>query len=160
MRRTLHHKRNHPQTQRVCTQQSTPRGKHTANHPATDAPQVIAHRGFKRKYPENSLSAFKGAVEADSNAIELDLALSKDDVVVISHVRQLGIYISTVYSVLTRTGRIAETLLRGEQASRQVRLRVPENRDHDPRTTRAGSTVIRTTPISGTTGGGAYLGFS
>lgn len=57
------------------------------------APQVIGHRGFKGKHPENSMSAFKGAVEVESNAIELDLALSKDDVVVISHVC-LGIRIS------------------------------------------------------------------
>lgn len=118
IRRTLHHKRNHPQTQRVRPQQSNPQGKRTANRPATDAPQIIAHRGFKRKYPENSLSSFRGAVEADSNAIELDLALSKDNVVVISHVRRLGIYISRQYSVLTWTGCLAETLLRGEQTSR------------------------------------------
>lgn len=39
------------------------------------------------------MSAFKGAVQVESNAIELDLALSKDDVVVISHVC-LGINIS------------------------------------------------------------------
>ena len=49
-------------------------------------PQVIGHRGFKRMYPENSLSGFKGAVQAGTNAIELDLALSRDGVVVISHV--------------------------------------------------------------------------
>lgn len=32
------------------------------------------------------MSAFKGAVQIGSNAVEADLALSKDGVVVISHV--------------------------------------------------------------------------
>lgn len=69
------------------------------NDDAPPRPQVVGHRGFKGKYPENSLSAFKGAVESGTDAIELDLALSKDGVVVISHVCLplspcLGIYIS------------------------------------------------------------------
>lgn len=41
------------------------------------------------------MSAFKGAVEVKSDAIELDLALSSDEVVVISHVC-LGISISDI----------------------------------------------------------------
>lgn len=60
---------------------------------AHPVPQVIGHRGFKGKHPENSISAFKGAVQVGGDAIELDLALSKDNVVVISHVC-LGISIS------------------------------------------------------------------
>lgn len=39
------------------------------------------------------MSAFKGAVQVGSNAVEADLALSKDGVVVISHVC-LGINIT------------------------------------------------------------------
>lgn len=49
-------------------------------------PQTIAHRGFKAKYPENTMSAFKGAVSAGAHAIETDLQLSRDGVVVLSHV--------------------------------------------------------------------------
>jgi hypothetical protein len=49
-------------------------------------PQTIAHRGYNKCYPENTLRAFRGAVEAGSHAIETDLHLSKDGVVVISHV--------------------------------------------------------------------------
>jgi glycerophosphoryl diester phosphodiesterase len=49
-------------------------------------PQTIAHRGYSKCYPENTLSAFRGAVETGSHAIETDLQLSKDGVVVISHV--------------------------------------------------------------------------
>ena len=33
------------------------------------------------------MGAFRGAVEANSNAIETDIHVTKDDVVVLSHVR-------------------------------------------------------------------------
>lgn len=53
-------------------------------------PQAIAHRGYKAKYPENTMGAFRGAVETGAHAIETDIHLSKDDEVVISHVGHLG----------------------------------------------------------------------
>jgi glycerophosphoryl diester phosphodiesterase len=49
-------------------------------------PQTIAHRGHKAAFPENTLGAFRGAVEVGSHAIETDVHLSKDGVVVLSHV--------------------------------------------------------------------------
>jgi len=49
-------------------------------------PQAIAHRGYKAKFPENTMGAFKGAVEVGAHAIETDIHLSKDGVVVLSHV--------------------------------------------------------------------------
>ncbi|KEZ38805.1 hypothetical protein SAPIO_CDS10845 [Scedosporium apiospermum] len=49
------------------------------------APQCIAHRGYKAKYPENSMAAFRGAVAAGAHAIESDLHLTRDGVVVLSH---------------------------------------------------------------------------
>lgn len=51
-------------------------------------PQTIAHRGYKASFPENTMGAFKGAVEVGAHAIETDVHLSKDDVVVIAHVSQ------------------------------------------------------------------------
>ncbi|CAH0004980.1 unnamed protein product, partial [Clonostachys byssicola] len=48
-------------------------------------PQTIAHRGYKAAWPENSMAAFKGAVEVGAHALETDLHLSKDGVVVLSH---------------------------------------------------------------------------
>ena len=48
-------------------------------------PQAIGHRGYKAKYPENTMLAFKGAVEVGAHAIETDIHLTKDDVVVLSH---------------------------------------------------------------------------
>lgn len=45
----------------------------------------FAHRGFKGKYPENTMLAFKKAMEAGADAIELDVHLTKDDELVIIH---------------------------------------------------------------------------
>ena len=49
-------------------------------------PQTIAHRGYKANYPENTMGAFKGAVEVGTDAIETDIHLTKDGVVVLCHV--------------------------------------------------------------------------
>lgn len=43
------------------------------------------HRGFSGKYPENTMLAFKKAVEAGADGIELDVQLTKDGEVVIIH---------------------------------------------------------------------------
>ncbi|KAL8906094.1 MAG: hypothetical protein Q9207_002226 [Kuettlingeria erythrocarpa] len=48
-------------------------------------PQTIAHRGYKDQHPENTMGAFRGAVEVGAHAIETDLHLTKDNVVVLSH---------------------------------------------------------------------------
>lgn len=52
-----------------------------------DKPQAIAHRGYKAAFPENTMGAFKGAVKVGAHAIETDVHLTKDGVVVLSHVR-------------------------------------------------------------------------
>lgn len=45
----------------------------------------IAHRGFSGYYPENTMLAFKKAVEAGCHGIETDVQLTKDGVAVICH---------------------------------------------------------------------------
>jgi glycerophosphoryl diester phosphodiesterase len=45
----------------------------------------IAHRGFSGKYPENTLLAFRKALEAGADGIELDVQLTRDGEVVILH---------------------------------------------------------------------------
>lgn len=47
--------------------------------------KVIAHRGYSGKYPENTMLAFKKAVEAGCDEIELDVQLTKDGKVVVIH---------------------------------------------------------------------------
>lgn len=45
----------------------------------------FAHRGFSGKYPENTLLAFKKAIEFHADGIELDVQLTEDDEIVIIH---------------------------------------------------------------------------
>lgn len=52
-------------------------------------PQAIAHRGYKAAYPENTLRAFSAAVDIGAHAIETDIHLSRDKVVVLSHVSEV-----------------------------------------------------------------------
>lgn len=48
-------------------------------------PQCIAHRGYKARFPENTLLAFEKALEAGAVALETDLHITKDNIVVLSH---------------------------------------------------------------------------
>ena len=49
-------------------------------------PQIVAHRGYRAKFPENTMLAFKNAVTAGAHGVETDVHLTKDNVVVLSHV--------------------------------------------------------------------------
>ena len=49
------------------------------------SPLIIAHRGFRSKYPENTLTAFEAAIDAGAKMIELDVTLSKDREVIVIH---------------------------------------------------------------------------
>jgi len=49
-------------------------------------PQNIAHRGFNGQYPENTILAIEKGIEVGAHAIEIDLHISRDGVVVLSHV--------------------------------------------------------------------------
>ncbi|CRK30828.1 hypothetical protein BN1708_005269 [Verticillium longisporum] len=57
----------------------------SARDPARRLPQAIAHRGYKSRYPENSMAAFRAAVSVGTHAIETDIHLSADHEVVLSH---------------------------------------------------------------------------
>ncbi|MBA5850536.1 glycerophosphodiester phosphodiesterase [Clostridium sp. cel8] len=45
----------------------------------------IAHRGFSGLYPENTMLAFKKAVETGASGIETDVHMTKDNIIVICH---------------------------------------------------------------------------
>lgn len=47
--------------------------------------KIFAHRGFSGYYPENTMLAFKKAIEIGVDGIELDVQLTKDNTVVIIH---------------------------------------------------------------------------
>ena len=48
-------------------------------------PLIIAHRGASKHAPENTLAAFKRAVDAGADGIELDVRLAKDGVAMVFH---------------------------------------------------------------------------
>jgi glycerophosphoryl diester phosphodiesterase len=48
-------------------------------------PWIIAHRGFKEKYPENTLVAFQAAMNAGAQMLELDVTFSCDRKLVVIH---------------------------------------------------------------------------
>lgn len=53
-------------------------------------PKVIAHRGFRNEFPENSLLSIKRALMLDVHAIEFDVDLSLDGIAVLMHQETLG----------------------------------------------------------------------
>jgi glycerophosphoryl diester phosphodiesterase len=48
-------------------------------------PVVVAHRGASSTFPENTLSAFEGAVHAGADMIELDVRCTLDNALVVRH---------------------------------------------------------------------------
>ena len=51
----------------------------------TSAPLIIAHRGASADAPENTLAAFRLAIEQGADGLECDLRMSADGIIVISH---------------------------------------------------------------------------
>jgi glycerophosphoryl diester phosphodiesterase len=72
------------------------------------SPQLIAHRGAHRgqsgELPENTLSAFRNAVELDADWLELDVQMSKDGQLVVIHDE-------TVERTTNGSGRVADLTL-------------------------------------------------
>ncbi len=48
-------------------------------------PEIVAHRGASRERPENTLAAFRRAVELGADAAELDVHRTRDGVLVVHH---------------------------------------------------------------------------
>ncbi len=53
----------------------------------TAAPRILVHghRGARARFPENTIPAFEYAIRSGVDVLELDMAVTKDDVLVISH---------------------------------------------------------------------------
>ncbi len=68
---------------------STPQASPLKNEPAAyfdcPCPHLIAHRGASGPYPDSSILAFKKALELDTDILELDVHLSKDKHIIVSH---------------------------------------------------------------------------
>lgn len=52
-------------------------------------PKIIAHRGASAVAPENTLAAFREAIEAGADGIEFDVRVAKDNEAVVFHDRKL-----------------------------------------------------------------------
>ena len=52
-------------------------------------PQLVAHRGYPRHYPENTLIGLEAAMAAGARFVEVDVQLSRDRVPVLFHDRDL-----------------------------------------------------------------------
>lgn len=59
------------------------------NGPKSDYVLVASHRGDWRNYPENSLAAMNSAIKMGVDIIELDLAMTRDSVLVVCHDRTI-----------------------------------------------------------------------
>ena len=46
---------------------------------------VAAHRGWRSRYPENTMEAFRAAVELEVDQIETDIRITKDGELVLIH---------------------------------------------------------------------------
>lgn len=51
---------------------------------------IEAHRGGRALFPENTLVSFSGALTMGVNTLELDMGITKDNVIVVSHERWLS----------------------------------------------------------------------
>lgn len=93
-----------PQTPEVTEQQ--PEGVAAAEQSANvfTIPKIVAHRGYSAVFPENTLSAFSGAIDIGADLIELDVQLTKDGEVVVFHD-------GTVERVTGRQGAVSEFTL-------------------------------------------------
>jgi glycerophosphoryl diester phosphodiesterase len=56
-----------------------------ADQISCNSPWIVAHRGYKKKYPENTLVAFQAAMDAGAPMIELDVTLSRDRKIIVIH---------------------------------------------------------------------------
>lgn len=66
---------------------------------ARNRPLVIAHRGYSSLFPENTLEAFRAAIYAGADFFELDIQVTKDNILLVSHDATL----SRVTDVANRT---------------------------------------------------------
>ena len=87
-----------------------------AHFEGRERPFVVAHRGDRVHHPENSLAAFRAALNTGADALETDLHISKDQVIIVHHDE-------TVDRMTNGSGRIDTMTLDEIKA---LRLRAPD----------------------------------
>jgi len=109
---------------------------HAARHGSL---RIAAHRGFSRRFPENTVFAFQKAVDAGANECEIDLMLTRDDQIVVIHDRTLdrttnGFGFGAKFDPRftgTRVPTLADTLLWAKQTDTRlaIEMKEPERAD-------------------------------
>ncbi len=66
-------------------------------------PELCAHRGFAAEYPENTIAAVEAAIAAGARTVEIDVQLSRDQVPVLFHDRNLERMCGTRGAIHERT---------------------------------------------------------
>ncbi|TGN00487.1 glycerophosphodiester phosphodiesterase [Leptospira yasudae] len=84
-------------------------------------PLVFAHRGFSGEFPENTMIAFKKAIDVKADLIELDVTLSEDREVVVIHDDDLDRTTKLVGSVRNFEAEILTDLDAGSWFSRKYK---------------------------------------
>lgn len=119
-----------------CGQTNAPEGKRTdkilaeIHNPDSKYVVVAVHRGDWRNYPENSIPAIESIIRMGADIMELDLKLTKDSVLVLSHDK-------TIDRCLTGKGKVSDYTLAELKAMRLKRahgvatdsLRIPTLRE-------------------------------
>lgn len=59
------------------------------HNPNSDYVIIISHRGDWRNFPENSIPAIESAIEMGADMVEIDIAMTKDSILVLSHDRTI-----------------------------------------------------------------------
>ena len=85
--------------------------------PTSDVPPLIAHRGWTRQYPENTLAAVRGALRAGARWVEIDVQLASDGVPFLVHDRDLSRLCGAAGALGERTAAEIERL-RASEAGR------------------------------------------
>ena len=60
---------------------------------------IYAHRGYSSIYPENTMSAFKAALDSGADGIETDIHLSSDGIIVITHDESIALQADRILSI-------------------------------------------------------------
>ena len=68
-----------------CSSKQNPSSDQKQSNSMYDHIDIQGHRGCRALFPENTLPAFQKALELNVNTLELDLAISKDHKVLVSH---------------------------------------------------------------------------
>ena len=77
----------------------------------------IAHRGASGTFPENTLSAFRAAIDAHADMCELDVQLTRDGAIVVIHD-------DTVERTTDGNGEVAARLAQSRRAVESLEVRL------------------------------------